>query len=174
MTSPSKRDPRQLPAEFESLCVADVMQRDLITVHASDPIDVVERVLADARISGVPVLDDNEKVIGILSMADLVDRYAELDERSEAPEPEQRERAGGEQDEDEESTEVVAFRHDEREELCAGDLMTTKVTFVKPATGLREAARIMVQDRIHRLLVVDKGRAVGILTTLDVLRAIAG
>lgn len=166
-----KHDSKELPADFATLCAADVMQRDLITVHASDPVGEVARVLADARISGVPVLDDNEEVIGILSMADLVDRYAEDDDAL----PEEVDYRDEEVDEgDEEETEVVAFHRSSEDEVCAGDLMTTEITFIAPTASLREASRIMVKKHIHRLLVVDRGRAVGIVTTLDILRAVAG
>ena len=165
-----KHDSKELPAEFATLCAADVMQRDLITVHASDPVSEVARVLADARISGVPVLDDHEEVIGILSMADLVDRYAEEDD--DVPEDVDYREDDTEVDDDE--TEVVAFHRASEDEVCAGDLMTTEITFIAPTASLREASRIMVQKHIHRLLVVDRGRAVGIVTTLDILRAVAG
>lgn len=165
-----KQDSRELPADFATLCAADVMQRDLITVHASDPVGDVARVLADARISGVPVLDDNEEVIGILSMADLVNRYAEDDDV-----PGEADYRDVDEDVvDDEATEVVAFHRASEDEICAGDLMTTEITFIPPTTSLREAARLMVQKHIHRLLVVDRGRAVGIVTTLDILRAVAG
>jgi len=167
MKTTPQHDSRELPDDFASLCAGDFMQRNLITVHACDPIREVERVLADAKISGVPVLDDNDEIVGVLSMADLVNRYAE------APEIED-EGNRRELDDDEDDTEITAFQRFEPDELCAGDLMTPEITAVTPTASLREASRIMVQKQIHRLLVVDRGRVVGLLSTLDVLRAIAG
>lgn len=168
MKALSKSEARELPADFATLCVADVMQCNLVTVHASDSIAEVERVLADARVGGVPVLDDNDEVIGILSMSDLVSRYAEDDGL-----PEEADYRDLDDDADDDSTEVVAFQRPSADELCAGDVMTADVSFVSPTVSLREAAGIMVQRHIHRLLVVDRGRAIGILSTLDILRAIA-
>lgn len=162
------RDLRELPVDFATLCVADVMQRDLITVYASDPLTEVERVLAEAQISGVPVLDDHDEIVGVLSMADLVNRYAEdgdLQESSADRDPDD--------DLDEDDTEIVAFHRASGDQVCAGDVMTPELTHVAPTVGLREASRLMVQKQIHRLLVVEHSRVVGLLTTLDILRAIA-
>lgn len=163
------RDLRELPKDFATLCAADVMQRDLVTVYASDPIDEVERILADAKVSGVPVLDDNEEVIGILSMADLVNRYAEDQDL-----PNDEDFPDDADDDADESTEVMAFTRADADEVCAGDLMTADIAHVPPTASLREASRLMVQRGIHRLLVVESGRAIGILSTLDILRALAG
>ena len=162
------RDLRELPVDFATLCVADVMQRDLITVYASDPLTEVERVLAEARISGVPVLDDNDEIVGVLSMADLVNRYAEdgdLQDSSADRDPDD--------DDLDEDTEIVAFHRANGEQVCAGEQAPPEITYVAPTVGLREASRLMVQKQIHRLLVVEHSRVVGLLTTLDILRAIA-
>ncbi len=168
MKTTAQRDSHDLPADFPNLCAGDFMQRNLITVHACDPIREVERILADAKISGVPVLDDNDEIVGVLSMADLVNRYAE------APDIETEGNRRDLDDDAEDSTEITAFRRFEPDELCAGDLMTPGITAVAPTASLREASRIMVEKQIHRLLVVDRGRVVGLLSTLDILRAIAG
>jgi CBS domain-containing protein len=174
MKALGKTSARELPRDFATLCVADVMQRNLVTVHASDPIEEVERVLAEAKIGGVPVLDDNEEVIGILSMSDLVNRYAEDDGLPEEADYRDLDPDDDEdEDPDEESTEILAFRRPDNASVCAGDVMTADISFVSPSASLREAAGVMVRQHIHRLLVVERGRAIGILSTLDILRAIA-
>ena len=57
---------------------------------------------------------------------------------------------------------------------CAADIMTPTLFTVPETTPLTEVARTMVAGRIHRLLVTRKGRVVGIVTTLDLLRELAG
>ena len=52
--------------------------------------------------------------------------------------------------------------------------MTTDVACVAPDTELVDVARTMVSRDVHRLMVVERGRLVGIVTTMDVLRPIAG
>lgn len=157
---------RELPADFATLCASDIMQTNLITVRASDPLEEVERTLSDAHISGVPVLDDNDSIIGVLSMTDLVNNYAEDDDLPVGADYRDLE-------EDADPTEVVAYRRMPGDALCAGDLMTTEISTVMPTAGLREVARTMVNHHVHRVLVVECGRVVGLITTLDVLRAFA-
>ncbi len=166
MTAPTAPRPRALPADFATLTAADVMQRDLITVLISDPADAIERVLADAKISGVPVLDHDDRLVGVVSMADLVRRYAE---EQDLPTDTDYPAFGDDVDE----TEIVAFDRPTRLQACAGDLMTSEVTTVGPQIGLRELAKIMVTQRIHRVLVTERLRVLGLVSTLDVLRAVA-
>ena len=142
---------RELPADFATLCASDIMQTNLITVRASDPLEEVERTLSDAHISGVPV---------------LVNNYAEDDDLPVGADYRDLE-------EDADPTEVVAYRRMPGDALCAGDLMTTEISTVMPTAGLREVARTMVNHQVHRVLVVECGRVVGLITTLDVLRALA-
>jgi CBS domain-containing protein len=161
------RIPSTQPQDLTELRARDVMQSDLVCVRASDPLDEVERVLADARVSGVPVLDDEGQMLGVLSTKDLVRRHAE---DAELPED------LGFQDSvlDAEDTEPVAYRRSIRGASCAGDVMTTDVASIGPETSLVETARVMVTREVHRLMVVDRGRLVGIVSTMDVLRPIAG
>jgi len=161
------RTPPSPAADFADLRASDVMQRDLVCVRASDPLEEVERVLADARVSGVPVLDDDDQILGVLSTKDLVRSHAE---DTEVP------KDLGFQDTvlDADDTEPVAYRRSKSGELCAGDVMTTEVASIAPDATLVETARAMVKNEVHRLLVVDRGRLVGIVSTMDVLRPIAG
>ncbi|MBL8728192.1 MAG: CBS domain-containing protein [Planctomycetes bacterium] len=164
---PKNKAPAAPRPDLADLRARDVMQHDLVCVRASDPLTEVERVLADARVSGVPVLDDDGQMLGVLSAKDLVRSHAE---DAEVPED------LGFQDTvlDPDDTEPVAYRRSQGGVMCAGDVMTTDVASVGPDTSLVEVARTMVQREIHRLLVVDRGRLVGIVSTLDVLRPLAG
>ncbi len=162
---PARSRPDELP-KFHSLTAADVMQRNLITVRLSDPLHEVERTLAEAQVSGVPVLDDDGKLAGLLSLSDVVARYAA---DRDLPGDDGMPRFGDDIDE----TEVVAFERDTDDQPCAGDLMTADVKTVPPDAPLREVARVMVQNRIHRVLVVDRGQVRGLISTLDLLGAVA-
>lgn len=155
------------PPNFADLRARDVMQRNVVCVQASDPLEEVERVLADERISGVPVLDEDGQMLGVLSAKDLVRRHAE---DTEVPED------LGFQDTvlEAEDTEPVAYRRSQRGELVAGDVMTTEVVTIAPDQDLVAVARTMVERQVHRLLVVEHGRLVGIVSTMDLLRPLAG
>ena len=152
--------------DFAVLRATDVMQRELVTVHASDPLREVERVLVDAQVSAVPVLDDDERVLGIVSMRDVVSRYAadhdlpdDADEESFA--------------DDIDDSEPVAYQRLD-DEPCAGDVMTTDLVSVGQNAQLTDIARRMVDNGTHRVLVIERQRLLGLVSTMDLLRAIAG
>jgi CBS domain-containing protein len=150
--------------DLDALCAADVMQRDLVTVQASDPIEEVARTISEAHVGGVPVIGDTGHIVGILSTRDLVKRYADAN-------AEPGEAVFGATDE-EGDEEIVDYEPD-GSELCAADVMSPDIASVPSTTPLREVARRMVEGEVHRLLVVDDGRLVGLVSTLDILRAIA-
>ncbi len=141
------------------LCAADLMQRNLITVHADDPVREIERVLVDAQVSSVPVLDECGAVLGVVSMRDVVRRYAESDEPADA-----------DNDDDGDDGEF-AWAHDEAPR--AADLMATDFVQVAPRASIAEMARMMVDATTHRVLVVERERLLGLVSSMDVLRAIA-
>jgi CBS domain-containing protein len=152
---------------FDRLTARDVMQSEVVSVRASDTLGEVERVLSEARVSGVPVLDDDGRVLGVLSVKDLVRQ------RAEQP-PERGDGAVAAADDLLDDVEPMAFHGLADESVCAADLMTTDVASVAPDTKLVDIARKMVEREVHRLLVVEKGRLAGLVSTMDVLRPIAG
>lgn len=148
----------QTRTTLHDLCAVDIMQRDLITVNAEDPMREVERVLVDAQVSSVPVLDESGFVLGVVSMRDVVSRYADRDDTPDV------------------DAEIEAESVDwgrAGSSPCAGDLMTTEIVRVTPCTSLAAMARAMVENVTHRVLVVENERLLGLVSTMDILRAIA-
>ena len=140
---------------LQDLRAADLMQRDLITVHVDDPLREVERVLVDAQVSSVPVLDEAGGVLGVVSMRDVVSRYADADNQD---------------DDEDDDGEPDWLRGDEP---TAGDLMSTDLLRVTPDTALPAMARTMAEHACHRVLVVERSRLLGMVSSRDVLRAIS-
>jgi CBS domain-containing protein len=160
-------------ARWARLQARDVMKSDLVTVETSCPLDEVERLLAERGISGVPVVDGSGAIVGVVSAKDLLDRYSE--------DPDARPRRGRDvdafpsDDEPLDPDEEPAFAsRDLDAQETAADVMTPEVRWVSADAGLGEIARAMVRDRVHRLLVRDEGRYVGLVGTMDVLHALAG
>lgn len=152
--------------DFHLLRAKDVMQRELVVVHASDPLREVERVLVDAQVSAVPVFDDDEHVLGIVSMRDVVSRYADDHELPADADPDTF-------DDEVDETETVAFQRLD-DAPCAGDVMTTDIVSCGGNALLSDIAARMVDHRVHRVLVVDRNRLVGLVSTMDLLAALAG
>jgi CBS domain-containing protein len=147
----------------------DLMRTNVITVGYNAPLSEVERTLADNKISGAPVVDEGGRIIGILSLKDLVDHYTE--------DPDSRPRRGrgyfhlSYEEMDEEDAD--AFEVPEESEDTAEDVMNSQIYSVGPDAGLPEIAAVMAKHRIHRVLVEENGRFLGLLSTTELLEALS-
>jgi CBS domain-containing protein len=149
-----------------SQTVADWMNSDLLTVTPETPISEAVKLLVDRKISGLPVVDREGKLVGIISESDLMWREKGPDQ------PPYMIFLGG----------VIYFQNPltyERDLHKAlgqtvGEVMTPHAVSIAADTPLPEAARIMHDKKIHRLPVVDEeDRPIGIITESDIVRAIA-
>jgi CBS domain-containing protein len=173
------------------LTVKDLMKTDVVTVRPEDSARTLARVLADSEISGVAVVNPANRVVGVVSATDLVrlaadDADVQLSsvsvhadiERSPDPDDEAVDAdAWGfflPEDSPLQGTELLdqvpssAF-----DRVTVADLMTPVTFSVKPGLSVPELCEYLVRGRIHRALVVDDDELVGIVTSQDVLRAVA-
>jgi CBS domain-containing protein len=165
--------------------VREIMQSNVVTVAPDTSIRELARILEDAGISGAPVCTGNGAIIGVVSATDLVRLAAEdgddvvADELEEDVEP---------LDDENETSSWTYFLQEEPpprfldvesrhgpnlDEWMVRDIMTPAAHHVSPDTSLPELARMLLKNRIHRALVVEDDRLTGIVSTLDVLRAVA-
>jgi len=142
-----------------SVKVADVMTRDVAFVLESASLKSVAQVMAEKRISGVPVVSTDEKVTGVISEKDFLAAMA-----------------GGEATP---FMKVVAqclqggacLAAPVRSK-CAGDIMTSPAITVNELTSVVEIANVLARNKINRAPVVDRdGRLVGIVSRADVIRS---
>ncbi|MFF4562182.1 CBS domain-containing protein [Streptomyces sp. NPDC001435] len=136
--------------------VGEVMTRDVVQAHRETPFKVVARLLDQHRISGLPVVDHDDKVIGVISGSDLIRRQA----TRPADGPAQRKHPH-------------ARDHSPRRAVAAtaGELMSTPAITVHPEQKVADAARVMERHGVERLPVVDEeDRLIGIATRRDLLR----
>ena len=158
-----------MATSWTRLTAANVMRTNIITVSESTPLSDVERLLGEHRIGGLPVTNETGHITGVVSIRDLVDCYTQ--------DPDARPRRGhgfyhlsaeGLDDEDFESFEVP-----EEAEETARDIMTAQVYHVDKTAALCDVAAKMVELNVHRLLVTEQQHTVGIVSTMDVLKALA-
>jgi len=135
----------------ESIRVEERMSPMPLTVRWTAKVTEAVRLMREARIRHLPVLDDSRRLVGIVTDRDL--RQVILDPRLQ-------ERLG-------------AGLADTLAGLTVRDVMTWAVITVRPETEIRDAARLLHQRKIGALPVVKNGRLVGILTETDVIRAFA-
>lgn len=135
--------------------VGDVMTTNPAAVREDTPFKEIVTVLRDYRVSGVPVLDSADRVVGVVSAADLL--LKEVD-----PVPR-------------DGSFFETRRHRAQRRKAAGttaaELMTTPAVTVTEPTTVQDAATTMHSKRVKRLPVIDTvtGRLVGIVSRSDLL-----
>jgi len=136
--------------------VKDVMTTRVIFVRKGASFREMAATLREHRISAFPVLDDDRKVIGVVSEADLLTKQA-LD--------------SGEDGMPGMITGLLRYREQGKARgITAADLMTSPPVTVRPEDTVEHAARLMYMRRVKRLPVVNAaGRLVGIISRADVL-----
>lgn len=136
--------------------VRDVMTMDVATVGEDTPYREIIDVVTSRRISGVPVVDDLRRVLGVVSEADLLHKVELIGQPHERRIFEGRRRR---------SARIKA------EAAVAADLMTAPAVTTLPHTSLVAATRKMEREQVKRLPVVDDlGYLVGIVTRGDLLK----
>jgi CBS domain-containing protein len=124
--------------------VASLMTRSPVIVSEDDAIAAVAELLAGYEITGLPVVDADERLLGVISQTDLV-------------------RLRG-------STLPWTGWHG----LMVRDLMTAPAKTIEASAPLDEAARRMTEEHVHRLVVVDpRKRPIGVISESDIVREIA-
>jgi CBS domain-containing protein len=135
---------------MSGLTVGEVMTREVRVVRRSTPLKEIARQLVEHGVSAMPVLDEEDRLLGVVSEADLVSR-----ESRDAREDRRRR----------------PFRRLLSPGGTAKDLMTTPVITVSAGTTVSRAARMMQARGVKRLVVVDpEGRLVGLVSRADLVR----
>ncbi|MFP3989748.1 CBS domain-containing protein [Streptomyces sp. E11-3] len=140
--------------------VGEVMTSEVVEARRETSFKDVALLLDRHRISGLPVVDQDDKVLGVISESDLIRRQA----AQSAPGPERRFR-------------MPALRRTARHTAAvarattAEELMSTPAVTVHPEQRVADAARVMERHHVERLPVVDEeDRLIGIATRRDLLR----
>lgn len=126
--------------------IADIMQTNVRTIHEAQTVAEAIALMADQHVSGLPVVDEGERVVGVISTTDILLAEAEW--------------AGSD-------------RGDLIDHTPVSDLMTPRPLMVAPNATVREVAQQMLYGEVHRLFVEDGGRMVGVVSQTDLVRALA-
>ncbi len=136
--------------------VKDVMTTNVIWIRKDASFKEITAALRRHRFGAFPVLDDEAKVIGVVSESDMLTKEALIDEQDSL------------------RGDITGIFHHKDEKkahgITAGDLMTGTPVTVTPEETVEHAARLMYKHRVGRLPVVDaSGHLVGIIGRADVL-----
>src|SRR5256884_8298746 len=137
---------------MKATTVEEIMTTRVIWVKKDATFREMTTALHEHRVSAFPVADDDQKVIGVASEADMLNKEALIDEPG--------------------MISGILHHRDQAKArgITAGDLMTTAVVAVRPDDTVEHAAKLMYDRGVKRLPVTDEsGRLVGIVSRADVL-----
>ena len=146
--------------------VADVMTKGPISVTPQTSLEEAIQILAEKKISGLPVVDDNGKIVGVISETDLMWQETGV----EAPPYIMF------------LDSVIYLQNPARynKEIhkalgqTVGEVMSDRPITIEPDRSVKEAARIMHEKKVRRLPVIDsQSKLLGIITQGDVIRMMA-
>lgn len=144
--------------------IKDIMTVKVISVTPLTKVSEIAKILGENRIGAVPVLDDEKRVVGIISESDLFLKEKGIPFSvvkiphlfNEWVEP----------------TKLEALYRD-IDSRTASDVMTSPVITVQPDDDIGAAAELMYRNKISRLPVVKEGVLVGIVSRADIIRLLA-
>jgi CBS domain-containing protein len=140
----------------------DVMVRDVVTVSPEDDIADVIRLLAEHDISALPVVDDDDRVVGVISEADLIHREEIGTGKHrlwwlEALTP----------------ASTLANEFAKSHGRRVSELMSTDIVSASEDTPLGQIATLLEKHRIKRIPILRDGRLVGIVSRANLIQALA-
>ena len=131
--------------------VLDIMSIDVLTVSPEDGLKAAARRMVEAGVSGLPVVDEEGKLVGIITEADFLEREADRSHRRL----------------------LDALMHKPGtvvEAETVGEVMSTHPVVIYPEASVTEAARVMAHHHVKRLPVInDEGMLQGIISRGDVV-----
>ena len=146
------------------MTASDVMTREVTTVAPGTPVQEIATLLFQRRISGVPVVDAENRVLGMVSEGDLMVHAGAIGEA-----PRQRSWWLGLFSDTSRSAENYAKTH----ARTAADIMSKQVISVTEDQSLADVAKVLEKNRIKRVPVLRDGRLVGIISRANLLQALA-
>jgi CBS domain-containing protein len=140
----------------------DVMVSPAITIKSTSSVKDVAKILLERRISAVPVVDDQGKLVGIVSEGDLLHRAEAGTERRRSW---WLSAFAGEH--------ALALEYIKAHSLKVTDVMTTRVITATPDSPLHAVAALLEKNSIKRVPIVENGQLVGIVSRANLVQAVA-
>ena len=128
--------------------VSSIMTTQLVVLNTTDSLEKAEHLFKKHRIRHIPVIESEQRIVGMLSLTDLL-RISFADGAYE----------------DEEEIETVVYGMFSLPQVMAKNIKT-----VAPDTTIKEVAELLAKEEFHALPVVEEGNLVGIVTTTDLIK----
>lgn len=146
-------------------CVGDIMTTEVMAVQPETRVDEIARLMSQYNISGLPVIDSNNYVVGVVTELDMIVRNTHFKLPgfififdNMIP------------------LEMPGHYRDRLEKVLgttAGEIMSEPAVTISPAATIEELAELMVDRRMNPIPVVEDDRLVGIVSRSDIIRLMA-
>jgi CBS domain-containing protein len=144
----------------------DIMTRKLIMVKEDMMVNDLIELFLKNKISCAPVVDRKKKLIGIVTKTDIIGRFMDLDLDFTLK--------VGLKDILDSHPDPSELKVSSETESTVGQIMTPNPITASENTAIEKLAEVMIENGIHRLIIKEGGKIVGIVSTLDMLYYIAG
>lgn len=134
---------------FDKITVKEIMTGDVVAVSPTDRLIHARRLMIDAHIGRVPVIEEDD-LKGIITSKDLMRAF--IDFRKNVPEKHQKSQI---------------------KEVLVEDIMSSNPSSVSKKMSISDVSKIMIETGFNGLPVVEDGKVIGIITQTDILRLIA-
>jgi CBS-domain-containing membrane protein len=155
---------RGLTMRRRGLTAKDIMQRRVVTADPEMTAQAAMELFLDRQITGAPVVDEIGTLVGVVSQSDLL-RH----QRQGAPAIPQ---APSYYYETDGQALVSRWRAEAPKGATVQELMTPAAFMTDEHTPLDKIARFMLKHRVHRVIITRQGKLAGIVTSMDLLRAL--
>ena len=133
---------------FDKIAVKEIMTKDLVSVSPTERLVHARRLMLEAHIGRLPVVDD-EELVGMITSKDLMRAF--IDFRKKVPEK---------------------YQKAQIKDVFVEDIMSRNPCYVSKEMSITDVSKIMIETGYNGLPVVDEGKVIGIITQTDILRLI--
>ena len=133
---------------FDKIAVKEIMTKDLVVVSPTERLVHARRLMLEANVGRLPVVDDG-KLVGMITSKDLLRAF--IDFRKKVPEK---------------------YQKSQIKDVFVEDIMSKNPQYVSKEMSISEVSKIMMETGFNGLPVMDEGKVIGIITQTDILRLI--
>lgn len=151
--------------------VRDLMTTQLVTLKPEDTVKKAVLKFALDNMTGAPVVDGRSHLLGILTQDDVLSLIMETQKRIERDHPDTGDLLDHSMDSADSGDKIKAFQ-DEISNRLVGDIMTRTVLTTSPDESIINVLRSMMNLKVNRLPVVEKGVVVGVISRSDIIFAL--
>lgn len=156
---------------LRELVAADFMQRDMVTVSPNDKLRDALALMTENHVTGLPVMDGRSRCIGMITASDILGFEEEhAEDNAEKGMAQHFNAENGRW----ESVPISAFGLEEFGDVSVEEVMSRDLIWVDRDTPIKKIATQMLNDDVHRVLVMDERyHLYGIITSFDFVRVVA-